>query len=79
MNYQSPLKDFCVVVEQVIETAFTSPGNEILTNNEAATREALIDPILRKLGWDISDPAMVEVEKRAPSHKNDVVAGIICF
>jgi hypothetical protein len=77
MNYQSPLKDFCVVVEQVIETAFTSPGNEILTNNEAATRAALIDPILRKLGWDISDPAMVEVEKRAPSHKNDVVADYV--
>lgn len=77
MNYQSPLKDFCVVVQQVVDTATTTDVKKILANNEAATRAALIDPILRKLGWDISDPIMVEVEKRKKNHQNDMVADYI--
>ena len=34
-----------------------------LQGNEAATRAALIDPVLRVLGWDIANPARVLVEK----------------
>ncbi len=33
-----------------------------MKNSEAATRAALIDPILRALGWDIANPARVLVE-----------------
>jgi hypothetical protein len=50
---------------------------KILENNESATRAALIDPILRKLGWDISDPIMVEVEKRKKNNQNEMVADYI--
>ena len=77
MNYQSPLKDFCVVVQQVVDTATTVDVKKILENNESATRAALIDPILRKLGWDISDPIMVEVEKRKKNNQNEMVADYI--
>lgn len=31
----------------------------VLHENETRTRMALIDPLLRVLGWDVSDPAMV--------------------
>ena len=32
---------------------------ELLRKNEALTRTALIDPLLRELGWNIEDPAQV--------------------
>ena len=35
----------------------------LFRNNEAMTRYALIDPLLRALGWDLSDPAMVLPEE----------------
>ena len=34
----------------------------VLSRNEAATRNSLIDPLLAALGWDIADPAEVEPE-----------------
>ena len=34
-----------------------------LSDNEAMTRHALIDPLLVELGWDVSDPGIVEPEK----------------
>ena len=33
-----------------------------LQRNEAQTRLALIDPLLRALDWDVSDPSMVTPE-----------------
>ncbi|MBT2557848.1 hypothetical protein J7E24_08630 [Hymenobacter sp. ISL-91] len=36
---------------------------QLLRKNEAATRAALIDPVLRALGWDTADVRMVEPEK----------------
>ena len=36
-----------------------------LSNNEAMTRYALIDPLLRALDWDVSDPNVVIPEKRS--------------
>lgn len=78
MNYQSPLKDFCIVVQQVVDTAITDGAMKIISNNESATRTALIDPILRKLGWDVSEPVMVEVEKRVKKdNKNVLIADYI--
>ncbi len=35
---------------------------EVLGKNEAATRYALIDPLLTALGWDLSNPAQVQTE-----------------
>ena len=35
-----------------------------IQNYESRTRVALIDPILRALGWDVSDPNVVEIEPR---------------
>ena len=34
-----------------------------LSDNEAMTRHALINPLLVELGWDVSDPDIVEPEK----------------
>ena len=48
----------------VIET-LKSRINEhraVLQGNEAQTRMSLIDPLLRALGWDTADPAMVRPE-----------------
>ena len=45
----------------VIET-LKSRINEhrsVLQGNEAQTRLSLIDPLLRALGWDTADPALV--------------------
>ena len=39
-----------------------------LRGNEALTRYALIDPLLRGLGWDTEDPAQVVPEYGIPSN-----------
>lgn len=36
-----------------------------LSNNETATRQVLIDPLLLELGWDVSDPDQVALEYSA--------------
>ena len=36
-----------------------------LRQSEALTRYALIDPLLRELGWDTEDPALVVPEFRS--------------
>ncbi len=33
-----------------------------LAENETRTRQVLIDPLLRRLGWDVSNPNMVQLE-----------------
>ena len=33
-----------------------------LSQSEALTRNALVDPLLRSLGWDTEDPALVMPE-----------------
>ena len=40
-----------------------------LRKNEALTRAALVDPLLRGLGWDTEDPAQVVPEFSIPDHK----------
>lgn len=42
-----------------------------LRQSEALTRYALIDPLLRELGWDTSDPGMVIPEYRSGSGSAD--------
>ena len=42
-----------------------------LRQSEALTRYALIDPLLRELGWDTSDPGMVIPEYRSGNRRAD--------
>ena len=42
-----------------------------LRGNEALTRSALIDPLLRELGWDTSDPHMVMPEYKLGNGRAD--------
>ena len=61
MRIRSPLANFTDVLEQIKDSA--ELYNETLRVNESSTRAVLIDPILRVLGWETSNPFMVEVEK----------------
>ncbi len=58
---QSPLTSLCEVLKLVKSSA--ASYREQLQRNEAVTRAVLIDPVLRALGWEVANPAMVEVEK----------------
>lgn len=58
---QSPLSALCEVLKLVKSSS--ASYQDQLQRNEAVTRAVLIDPILRALGWDVANPAMVEVEK----------------
>ena len=57
----SPISNFVEVLRLVRDSAHTY--EEHLRNNEAATRAVLIDPVLRALGWDVANPARVQIEK----------------
>ena len=61
MGVQSPLNNVAEILNQAKNSA-TRYG-AMLSANEAATRAALIDPILRTLGWDTANTDMVQVEK----------------
>lgn len=41
--------------------------NSKLVNNEIMTRYVLIDPLLRELGWDLTDPDIVTMEESTSS------------
>ena len=43
---------------------------EALRKNEALTRTALIDPLLRELGWNMEDPAQVVPEYPTENNEN---------
>ena len=55
-----PLENLLTLVEKLRER-IDSHGNA-LRQSEALTRYALIDPLLRELGWDTEDPDMVVPE-----------------
>ena len=57
----SPLASVHAVIKQVCTNA--SSNASLFQNNEAATRAALIDPLLRALGWDTANVRMVEPER----------------
>ena len=61
----SPLSHLYEVLQTVRDRAGADAA--ILRQNEAATRAALIDPVLRALGWDTANVRMVEPEKTAGS------------
>ena len=69
MRIKSPLSNLREVLSQVNESA--TAYQALLTSSEAATRAALVDPVLRALGWDVANPNMVEVEKTVNSKRAD--------
>ena len=42
-----------------------------LAENETRTRQVLIDPLLRKLGWDVSNPNIVQLEYQVREGRPD--------
>ncbi|MET4108894.1 hypothetical protein [Hymenobacter sp. UYP22] len=61
MSITSPLASLYIVLQAVRASAELHAP--LLRKNEAATRAALIDPVLRALGWDTANVQMVEPEK----------------
>ena len=46
---------------------------DYLSRHETRTRQVLIDPLLRELGWDVSDPDAVQLEYRVGQQWADYV------
>ena len=69
-----PLENLLELVETLKQR--TRNHAEALRGSEALTRYALIDPLLRELGWDTSDPAVVVPEYRVP---NNQIADYVLF
>ncbi len=61
MPTPSPLATLAATLTEVCHQA--EQNHALLSKNEAATRAALIDPVLRALGWDTADVRMVEPER----------------
>ena len=58
-----------VIAEKIRQTI--KIHEDALSKNEMMTRYALIDPVLRELGWDVSDPAAVVPEDRGTNNTTD--------
>ena len=61
MSSSSPIAAIYQVLQHIQANAQVNAS--IFRKNEAATRAALIDPVLRALGWDTANVQMVEPEK----------------
>ena len=61
MKIDSPVGRFISFLDKNTEAAKTYHAK--LDKNEAATRAVLIDPVIKALGRDITNPDMVEFEK----------------
>ena len=64
-----PLEELLSVIE-TLRGRIAAHG-PALRQSEALTRYALIDPLLRGLGWDTADPSQVVVEYRSESGSAD--------
>ena len=64
-----PLESLHSLVETLKERI--AAHNDALRASEALTRYALIDPLLRELGWDTADPALVIPEYRSGNGRAD--------
>ena len=63
MEINSPVGNLVKTIKQVVEASIKYEAK--LRRNEAATRATLIDPILRALGWDTTNPELVEFERNS--------------
>ena len=59
-----PLTELIDTFEHLKNQIATHGDN--LKRSETRTRQVLIDPLLRVLGWDVTDPAVVELERGIP-------------
>lgn len=59
-----PLENLLILIEK-LQKRIDSHG-DALRQSEALIRYALIDPLLRELGWDTEDPDMVVPEYQLP-------------
>ncbi|HEX9996190.1 MAG TPA: hypothetical protein VGB45_03535 [Abditibacterium sp.] len=66
----SPISHLTEILQKVKESAQTFDSQ--LKVSESATRAALIDPVLRALGWDIANPGRVLVEKTQTVEKKQL-------
>ncbi len=64
-----PLENLLILVEKLRERI--DRHGDALRQSEALTRYALIDPLLRELGWDTEDPDMVVPEYSSGSGRVD--------
>lgn len=64
-----PLESLLKLVE-TLRQRIDEHGNA-LRQSEALTRYSLIDPLLRELGWDTDDPALVIPEYRSGGGRAD--------
>ena len=64
-----PLENLLTLVEKLRERV--DDHGPALRQNETLTRYALIDPLLRELGWDTEDPGMVIPEYKPGSGSAD--------
>ena len=62
-----PLESLLELVQKLRKRIDTH--GEALKQSEALTRYALIDPLLRELGWDTTDPTQVVPEYRVPNNQ----------
>ena len=62
-----PLESLMELVDGLRERIETH--GDALRQNERLTRYALIDPLLRELGWDTTDPGQVVPEYRVPNNQ----------
>ncbi|MER7585935.1 hypothetical protein ABTW72_00175 [Micromonospora sp. NPDC127501] len=65
------MSDLRAVVEQCVERQrrYRQPGQRL---NEQNTKAALIDPVIRALGWDLFDTDEVHREYKRSGHENPV-------
>ena len=63
------LDDLQGVIERLQDRIKTH--RSYLSGDETRTRQVLIDPLLRELGWDVSDPDTVELEYRVGQQRAD--------
>ena len=64
-----PLDDLVEVIE-ILQQRIRDHGDS-LRQNEIRTRVALIDPLLRALGWDVADPGLVTAEYDVSGRRAD--------
>lgn len=62
-----PLENLLTLVEKLRERI--DSHDDAFRQSEALTRYALIDPLLRELGWDTEDPDVVVPEYRLPNNQ----------
>ncbi len=63
------LDDLAAVIDD-LKSKIDRHGKSV-SANETRTRQVLIDPLLRALGWDVSDPLQVELEFDVGKQKAD--------